>query len=230
MSPIPIHHPTTARSLAAALLAATASCATVSPSVAQPGYECSFKRQGVFGTLSADFELPLKGQASIPPFLRWETDYGPGLAPRISAAFYRMEDGRYRTDNGYASIGWHVWDPGRRPLTLSLQLRTRPEVPKYARAVLASEFEQSGGPFHLNVEWSEVAAFARGARELHLLALDRTGKLVASAPIDPAIFTRAEAPIVEAMRELEGIVANPAPTCRYLDDLESNDIVVTSGQ
>ena len=215
------------RPLAAALAVGAAACVSTAHAAVQPGYECSLERKGAFGTLSANFELPLKGQASIAPYLRWEAEFGSVTIPRLSAAFYRLPDGRYHTDNGYATIGWHVWDPRRRPLTLSLQLRTRPEPAKYARAVLASEFERSGGPFHLDVEWSEVSALARGARELHLLAVDRKGKLVATAPIDPAIFTRAEAPIVEAMRELERIIANPAPACRFLDDLESNDITVT---
>ena len=47
-------------------------------------------------------------------------------------------------------------------------------------------------------------------------------------PIDPAIFTRAEPHILEGFRELEAILADPARTCTFLEDLRSNDIILTA--
>jgi hypothetical protein len=79
------------------------------------------------------------------------------------------------------------------------------------------------------VDWSDIAAFARGTRELHLVAVDRRRKLVATAPIDPTIFARVEPHIIDGFRELEMILTNPAPTCDFLDDLKSNDVVITAG-
>ena len=214
--------------LLAAALAAGAAFARP-PAKPQPGYQCRYERQGDFGEISADFEIPREGTATIPPFLRWETVGAPLLAPQISAAFYRSEDGRFRIENGYATISWHVWDPKRRPLTLSLQLRSRPEAPRFGQAALAGGFEQSGGPFHLNVDWSDVVSFARGARELHLVAIDRKRRVVAATPVDGTIFERAEPHILAALGEVEAIIANPAAACDYLEDLRSNDIILTGG-
>jgi hypothetical protein len=201
-----------------------------SPPAAQPGYHCQYERHGDYGRLSADFEIPREGRAEPPAYLRWEAATAPFPAPYVSAAFYRMADGHYRIENGYASISWHVWDPRRRPLTLSLQLRSRPEAPRFGRAALAGDFDRSGGPFSMDVDWSDVASFARGARELHLVAINRERQVVATTMIDRTIFERAEPHIIAALGEIEAIVSNPAATCEFLDDLRSNDIIVTSGR
>lgn len=217
-----------ARMAGGSIVAALAWLAVPGAALAQPGYECRYEREGDFGKVSAQFEVPREGQPSEWPYLQWEAPDGPIKEPHVGAGFFRTADGRYRIENGYASISWHVWAPDRRPLTLSLQLRTRPEPPRYSRAALAGEFRRSGGPFGLTVDWSDLAAFARVARELHLVALDRRYRLVATAPLDPALVTRAEPHIVEAFRELEAMIADPEPNCTFLEDLRSNDIVVTT--
>jgi hypothetical protein len=195
---------------------------------AQAGYECRYEKEGAYGKLSAEFELPIDGQAALPPYLRWEGPVGSIGSPRLSAAFYRMTDGRYGLENGFASFQWDVRDRHRRTLKLSVQLRTRPEPPRYGRTALASPLQRSGGPFLLNVEWSDAAALARGARELHLVAVDRKFRLVATVPIDPTIVTGAEPHIIDGFRELEAIIADPARTCTFRDDLQGDDIVLTA--
>ena len=216
------------RILSAAAALAAGSLLLSAPAFAQPGYHCVYRKDGAFGRLSADFEIPRDGQASIPAYLRWEAPRGDYRAPWVSAAFYRMADGHYRIDNGYASIAWQLPIPLRRTLTLSVQLRSRPEPPIYTRTALAGDYERTGGPIHLSVDWSDFAAFARGATELHLVAVDRHRRLVATAPVDRALVALAEPQIRASLAELEDLVADPAPRCEFLEDLRSNDVVVTT--
>lgn len=201
--------------------------APAAPVAAQPGYHCDYQQQGDYGRLSADFEVPQNGQPSPPAYLRWEAVGQAYPGPQVSAAFYRMPDGHYRIENGYAAISWSPTGLGRNPRTLSLQLRSRPEAPRYTRGAIASAFER-GGPLHLEVDWSDMAAFARGARELHVVAVDRHYRLVGTTPIDRSVFERAEPHIVTALGELERLIAHPAGTCEFLEDLRSNDVVLTS--
>ena len=212
---------------AVAALALAGAQAPARPPAPQPGYHCSYDRQGDYGSLSADFEVPRDGHAPVPAYLSWAAGGATYRDPHISAAFYRRADGHYRVDNGFAAISWWVAIPRGRTLNLSLQLRTRPEPQLYSRALLASEFERTGGPLHVSVDWSDIAAFARGARALYLVAVDRHRRVVATAQIDQSVFARAEPHIVAALSELEAIIANPAATCEFLDDLRSNDVIVT---
>src|SRR4051812_17752203 len=93
--------------IATACIGVAAGClALVRPAAAQPGYHCDYRRQGDYGQLIADFEVPREGPASSPAYLRWEPPVGDYSAPRVTAAFYRMADGHYRIENGFASIGW----------------------------------------------------------------------------------------------------------------------------
>lgn len=197
------------------------------PAPAQAGYACSFEKEGDNGTFSANFEIPRQGPPSERVVVQWEAPVGGLGTPRISAAFYSDSAGRFSMENGYVRIGWHVHDPRRRPLTLSLQLRSRPGLPPYGRGAFASEFTRSSGPYSLAGDWSDIAAFARGARALHLIAVDRKHRLVATAPIDATVFARAEPAIAAALAEVGQIINNPGQSCAFLENLKSNDIILT---
>lgn len=191
-----------------------------------PGYSCSLEKRGDFGLITASFELSLRaGWRS--DFLTWDAGDGEFANPWITAAWYRTAERRFEMENGYVSITRHISLAKRQTLDLKLYLRTIAGAPRYPGSIMASEYERSGGPYHFRAEWSEVAALARGSPRLHLVAVDRKHKVVDDTVIDGAIFARATPHVEAAMRDLEAMIDNPSRACTFVEDLGTDDIVVT---
>ena len=208
------------------LLAPACTTTIVEKRKAEPGYSCSLEKRGDFGLISANFELSLSAGWRN-HFLNWDAGDGEFANPWITAAWFRTADGRFEMDNGYVSIMRHITVPKARALDLKLHLRTIAGAPRFKGSVISSDYQRSAGPYHLNADWSEVAALARGAPRLHLVAMDRKHKVVDDTVIDSAIFAKATPSIQAAMRDLEAMMNNPSGTCTFVDDLGTDDIVLT---
>lgn len=83
-----------ARMAGGSIVAALTWLAVPGAALAQPGYECRYEREGDFGKVSAQFEVPRKGQPSEWPYLRWEAPVAPIKEPHVGAGFFRTADGR----------------------------------------------------------------------------------------------------------------------------------------
>ena len=92
---------------------------------------------------------------------------------------------------------------------------------------MAGKIERSGGPFHIQLDWSDAAALAAGASNLYLVARDPHNKPVDEASLDRLMFSRAEPHILSAFTEVGRMTTDPRSLCTHSDDLGTDDIVVT---
>ncbi|HEY0622014.1 hypothetical protein [Sphingomonas sp.] len=197
----------------------------------EPGWKCALENRGPFGVISSAFEISKRPQA-LPAHLSWRDGDGTFRNPWLSAAWFRKPDGSYSLDHGYVNITRHIWKgrvgKGPRAQKLRLEIRTTLDQPRFRAAALASAVQRSGGPFHMQLYWHDLAAFARGAPRLYLVARNTKSEMVDHVEIDREIFDRAAPHVEAAMRKIEEIYAAPAKHCTHFDDLRETDIVVTS--
>ncbi len=207
-------------------------CATTSRSPRsspQPGYRCNFELRGSFGVISSDFEIPVTGEG-YGAYIRWDAGDGSFANPWITGAWFKQSSGHFSLDYGYVSIMRHIWEqrPGRRPRPLTLSLELSPTIAPIMRASrLSSDFQQSGGPFHIQLNWSVVAALARGSPNLYLIARNRRFEMIDQVEVNRDVFVRAEPHLIAAFDSVERMITNPADHCLRVEDLRDDDIVVT---
>jgi hypothetical protein len=195
----------------------------------EPGFACKIEHRGDFGVITTDFQIFDSGVASA-SYIKWDAGRGTFANPWITAAFFHRKDGSYALGYGYVSIMRHIWEhrPGRqpRPLKLSLELTTHP-ILAFGAVRMAGPLERSGGPFHLELDWGDAAALAKGSTHLYLVARNARRDVMDQVEIDRTIFARAEPHIVAAFAEAEAMARRPAEFCTHSDDLGTDDIVIT---
>lgn len=195
----------------------------------QPGYQCKIEDRGDFGLIQADFQILDSGEPHT-GYIKWDAGDGQFRNPWITAAFFRQKDGSYSLGNGYISIMRYIWDrrPGKRPgtLKLRLELTTNPTM-AFQSSRMAGDIERSGGPFHIQLDWSDAAALAAGASQLYLVARDSHHDTVDQVALDRLMFSRAEPHIRSAFSKAEKMTTDPRSLCVHSDDLGTDDIVVT---
>lgn len=207
-------------------------CATVDAApgnAPQPGYRCHFEQRGSFGVISSDFDVRSTGERDG-AYIRWDAGNGDFANPWVTGAWFRQPDGHFSLDYGYISIMRHIWERrlGKppRPMTLSLELSpTIAPIMKTSR--LASDLQRSGGPFHLQLNWSDVAAMARGSSNLYLIARNSRLEVVDQVGLDRTTFARAEPHITSAFETVNRMLADPSGHCSKVEDLRDDDIIVT---
>lgn len=197
--------------------------------IPQPGYQCQIEKRGTFGVIKSDFQIFDSGQING-AYIRWDAGNGQFANPWITGAWFKNKNGHFSIENGYISIMRHIWDikPSRRPrpMRLSLELTSNLQT-AYGTARIASKIERSGGPFHLQVNWNDASALARGPDALYVAARNSRKELVDYIEIDRAAFSRAEPEIKATFGEVEKMLASPAEKCARSEDLGTDDIIVT---
>ena len=213
-------------------MAGLSGCASVQSSrtdMPQPGYQCAYDARGAFGVVSSDFKVRSSGRIDG-AYVRWDAGDGNFANPWITGAWFWRPDDRFSLDYGYVSIMRHIWEnqPGKqpRPLKLTLELSAT-NAPAMRASRLSGDLESSGGPFHLQLNWSDAAAMGRGSAHLYLIARNSSLEIVDQVEIDRAMFERAEPHIRTAFEAVERMLADPAKTCSYVEDLREDDIIVT---
>ena len=195
----------------------------------EPGFACKIEHRGDFGLITADFQIMDSGETR-PGYVKWDAGDGNFRNPWITAAFFRQKDGGYSLGYGYVSIMRHIREqrPGKppRPLKLALELTTNPVV-AFGGSRMAGKLERSGGPFHLELDWTDAAALAKGSARLYLVARNARHEVVDRIDIDRTIFGRAEPHIVAAFAEIDRMTRRPSEFCTHADDLGTDDIVIT---
>nr|WP_294816603.1 hypothetical protein [uncultured Sphingomonas sp.] len=195
----------------------------------EPGYECKIDRRGDFGLIKTEFQIPDSGEKRA-GYIRWDAGDGQFQNPWITAAFFRQKEGGYSLGHGYVSIMRHIWarGPGKKPGTLKLRLElTTNPIMGFPSSRMTGDIERSGGPFHIQLDWSDTSSLASGSSRLYLIARNSHREVVDQVNIDRTIFSRAEPHILAAFSEADRMMNNPRAFCEHKDDLGTDDIVLT---
>jgi hypothetical protein len=213
-------------------IANSAGCASVrsaSADLPQSGYQCAYEERGAFGVVSSNFEIRSPGETGG-GYVQWDAGT-TSTNPMISGAWFRHAVPGFSLDYGYVSIMRHIWEKraaGKRPRPLELSLAlSATNAPGMNTSRLATEFQRSGGPFHIQINWRDAAAMAQGAARLYLVARNRRADVVDEVELDRTMFERAEPHIAAAFDAVERMIADPARHCTYVEALRQDGIIAT---
>ena len=208
------------------------------------GYKCTFSKTLSAGELSSSFRFYENGEALDRPSLQW--DYNPGgvssepsipngqytsAAPIYLGAWYPDEAGEFALARGALYITRHLWATGvddrDSAQTLKLGLRLALEPQYHGRAKLDAEFEKSGGPFHLSVNWTELTAFVLGGEQLFLVAINQDRRMVDQYELDRELLLEVGREVDLAFGQIAEMRVKYHEMCEYTEDVVGPTIYVT---
>jgi len=191
--------------------------------VARRGYECSVGR-AFQDSVWFNRTLDEAGQ-QVAANMEWRGPVGDYSRPRVGVIWTVHGANPIRVQDGVAFISWARTAPGPgRPRLVRLELSTNPDGQGWPGAAFAGSYQRFG-EYSLDANWSDLAAFARGAPQLIAVLRDREGVIVDQAAIDPALFTRAAGEVAATLERMRVASADFRNQCRRVEDVEPHIIV-----
>lgn len=192
------------------------------------GYICKINEARPFGIVWVSIRI--RDGERPNGFVNWHAKDDKYQNPRITGTWFMTEDQNFHIDNGYVDVIWRILNiEGKRRDSddkLKLEFRVDDNERPYGNAQLSSPYQRSDGPFHIRVDWALLAALARGTDQLFLIARDKKNLEKLRIPIDSRIFDRAKPKVVEVMRRIETMIADPQANCDRHDFSEEDNVML----